>query len=123
MNTREKLYNFINEAVRSTIIEENQRSIVREIVVEELERALTEKKKKNDKSSIKRKVVMNALSDPKFNHAQLAYEIGHPKDQSEKDTLRSDFSKKATGKPDNDGVVRKFSDEDINKLYQLIKNH
>ena len=51
----------------------------------------------------------------------MAYDLWHPKDQGEKDTLRSLFSKKATGKPDNDGAIRKFSDEEINKLYQMIR--
>ena len=38
-----------------------------------------------------------------------------------KDTARSLFAKMANGTPDNDGVVRNFSDEDINALYQMIR--
>ena len=61
---------------------------------------------------------MKALKDPKYNHAQLAYTLWPDMD---KDTARSLFSKMATGTPDNDGVVRHFSDEDVNTLYQAIR--
>ena len=71
-----------------------------------------------ENSDMKRNAVMKALKDPKFNHAQLAYSLWPDMD---KDTARSLFAKMANGTPDNDGVVRNFSDEDINSLYQMIR--
>ena len=67
---------------------------------------------------MKRNAVKSALKDPKYNHAQLAYRLWPDMD---KDTARSLFAKMANGTPDNDGVVRNFSEEDINTLYQLIR--
>ena len=75
----------------------------------------------DDSTANKRKSVMNLLKDDKFNHAELARHLWHPKDQGEEDTCRSLFSKKATGKPDADGAVRSFSDDEINKLYELLR--
>ena len=72
-------------------------------------------------NNTKRKAVMNMLNDGKFDHAYLAYQLWHPKDDGEKDTYRSLFSKKFTGKPDNDGAVRSFSDDEVNKLYELMR--
>lgn len=69
----------------------------------------------------RRSTVMKMLHDEKFDHAYLAYKLWHPKDQGEKDTYRSLFSKKFTGKPDADGTVRKFSGKEINKLYNMLK--
>ena len=70
---------------------------------------------------MKRKAVMNMLKDDKFNHAELMRHIYHPRDKGEEDTYRSLFSKKATGKPDADGVVRHFTDQEITKLYELLR--
>lgn len=113
----------INECVEKCITEERKKNLIRKVVAEELSRALNEGDDNEESGSIKRNAVMKTLKDPKFNHAQLAYDLYHPKDQSEKDTVRSLFSKKATGKPDNDGAVRKFSDEEINQLYQMVRKH
>ena len=76
-----------------------------------------------DDSADMRTNVMKMLKDNKYNHAQLAYAIWNPKDQSERDTYRSLFSKMVTGTPDADGNVRQFSDEDVTKLYQLLRKH
>ena len=108
----------IKESVQSAITEEKRKSYIRQVIKEEMGRILNEE---SDSNNMKRNALMNALKDTKYNHAQMAYDLWHPKDQSEKDTLRSLFSKKATGKPDNDGAIRKFSDEEINKLYQMIR--
>ena len=120
---KNRLKQFINECVAETLKEEKQRARITQIVNEELQKALNEDKKDKDeeKSSTKRNAVMSSLKDPKFNNAQLAYALYNPKDQSEKDTVRSLFSKKATGKPDNDGAIRHFDDDEINKLYQMIR--
>lgn len=107
----------INESVRSVIMENLRRQYVSNIVAEELKRVLNESE---DTTEMKRNAVMKALKDPKYNHAQLAYALWPDMD---KDTARSLFAKMANGTPDNDGVIRHFNDEDVNKLYQLIRKN
>ena len=113
----------IDDMLRSTIDEAIVRNKVRNIVKEEVYKyanhLITEAK--NDDVDMKRKAVMNMLKDDKFNHAELMRHIYHPRDKGEEDTYRSLFSKKATGKPDADGSVRHFTDQEINKLYELLR--
>ena len=118
MELNDKAYKIIQECITEAVKKEIFKNRIKKIIKEEYAKLNEEGEQLGD---MKRKAVMNTLKDPKFNHAQLAYNLYHPKDQSEKDTVRSLFSKKATGKPDNDGAVRNFSDEEINKLYQMIK--
>ena len=123
------LKNEIKSIIRESLREMSLRNHVRKIVSEEVNR-LFESKVINEagegegegNANIKRKAVMNLLKDDKYDHAYLAYQLWHPKDDNEKDTYRSLFSKKATGKPDNDGAVRSFTDDEITKLYELIRN-
>ena len=118
MEVNNKVYKIIQECITEAVKKEIYKNRIKQIIKEEYA-----KLNENDKQSsdMKRKEVMNTHKEPKFNHAQVAYDLYHPKDQSEKDTVRSLFSKKATGKPDADGAVRSFSDEEINKLYQMVR--
>ena len=118
MELNDKAYKIIQEYITEAVKKEIFRNRIKKIIKEEYAKLNEEGEQIGD---MKRKAVMNTLKDPKFNHAQLAYDLYHPKDQSEKDTVRSLFSKKATGKPDNDGAVRNFSDDEINKLYQMVR--
>jgi len=124
---KNQLKNEIKSIIRESLKEMSLRNHVRKIVSEEVNR-LFESKTINEagegegNANIKRKAVMNLLKDDKYDHAYLAYQLWHPKDDNEKDTYRSLFSKKATGKPDNDGAVRSFTDDEITKLYELIRN-
>ena len=118
MELNDKAYKIIQEYITEAVKKEIFRNRIKKIIKEEYAKLNEEGEQIGD---MKRKAVMNTLKDPKFNHAQLAYNLYHPKDQSEKDTVRSLFSKKATGKPDNDGAVRNFSDDEINKLYQMVR--
>ena len=97
------------------------RDYVRHHISENVHSVAQGKINEGDDSNTKRKAVMNMLHDEKFDHAYLAYQLWHPKDDSEKDTYRSLFSKKFTGKPDNDGAVRSFDDDEVNKLYELMR--
>ena len=110
----------IDECVRNTIItslkEQRMNQHIDNVVSEVLKRNLYEAEYQN--TEMKRNAVMKALKDPKYNNAQLAYTLWPDMD---KDTARSLFAKMANGTPDNDGVVRHFSDEDVNSLYQLIR--
>lgn len=124
---REELRNEIKEMIRESIQQATLRKHVKKVVTEEVNK-LFKKKIVNEaehegNSAIKRKAVMNMLKDEKYDHAYLAYQLWHPKDEGEKDTYRSLFSKKATGKPDNDGVVRSFTDEEVTKLYELMRKN
>lgn len=118
MEVNNKVYKIIQECITEAVKKEIYKNRIKQIIKEEYA-----KLNENDKQSsdMKRKAVMDTLKDPKFNHAQLAYSLYRPKDKSEKDTVRSLFSKKATGKPDADGAVRSFSDDEINKLYQMVR--
>ena len=118
MELNDKAYKIIQECITEAVKKEIYKNRIKKIIKEEYAKLNEDDEQSGD---IKRKAVMNTLKDPKFNHAQLAYDLYHPKDQSEKDTVRSLFSKKATGKPDNDGAIRSFSDEEINKLYQMVR--
>ena len=118
MKLNDKAYKIIQECITEAVKKEICKHRIKKIIKEEYAKLNEESEQTDD---MKRKAVMNALQDPKFNHAQLAYSLYHPKDKSEKDTVRSLFSKKATGKPDNDGAVRNFSGDEINKLYQMIR--
>ena len=119
----------LKEEIKSIIIESLDelktrayiKSIVTEMVNETMKNKLTEASDKGE--NIKRKAVMNMLKDDKYDHAYLAYQLWHPKDDGEKDTYRSLFSKKATGKPDNNGAIRTFNDEEITKLYELMRKN
>ena len=114
----DKVYKIIQECITEAVKKEIYKNRIKKIIKEEYAKLNEDDEQSGD---MKRKAVMNTLKDPKFNHAQLAYDLYHPKDQSEKDTVRSLFSKKASGKPDNDGAIRSFSDEEINKLYQMVR--
>ena len=111
-------YKIIQDYITEAVKKEIYKNRIKQIIKEEYAKL---NEKSNQSGDTKRKAVMAALKDPKFNHAQLAYSLYHPKDKSEKDTVRSLFSKKATGKPDADGAVRSFSDDEINKLYQMVR--
>lgn len=126
---KNQLKNEIKSIIRESLREMSLRNHVRKIVSEEVNRLFESKVineadegKGEGNANIKRKAVMNLLQDDKYDHAYLAYQLWHPKDDNEKDTYRSLFSKKATGKPDNDGAVRSFTDDEITKLYELIRN-
>lgn len=107
----------IRQMVQECIAEIQMECIVRKAVNEVLSESKTYI---TEEGGGKRKQVMKMLGDEKFEHAYLAYKLWHPKDQSEKDTYRSLFSKKYTGKPDSDGTVRQFTSKEINKLYNIL---
>lgn len=108
----------IKEEIRKKLIYENVKNIVEEEVKQYVKTKINEDETSKDS---KRKAVMNMLKDTKFNYAELARNLWHPKDKGEEDTYRSLFSKKANGTPDNDGAIRHFDDEEINKLYQILR--
>lgn len=108
---------YVQEEIRHKI---NKRSS-KEIFMENGERAINEKKK--SKKDQDRKTVLSLLKDKKYKNSYLAYKLWHPKDKDEKDTYRSLFSKKASGKPDANGNVRQFTDAEITKLYELLRNN
>lgn len=78
--------------------------------------------KQNERLTNKYKSVMNMLKDTAITDAQLAYQLWDEDEYGGRDGQRSLFSKMKNGKPDADGVVRRFSPEEINKLYELIRS-
>lgn len=137
--------NSLKESLKRGLHEISQRQYVREAVIKSLSEYIRENYLKPEKSGLrtlndylgenaiiseaeednntasKRKTVMALLKDKKYDHAQLAYELWHPKDDSEKATCRSLFSKMANGTPDAEGTVREFDDKDIVSLYQILR--
>lgn len=115
---KRNIHQIVQECILEMQIENVVRQTINETINKKPKKYITEKK--NSEGGGKRKQVMKMLGDEKFEHAYLAYKLWHPKDQSEKDTYRSLFSKKYTGKPDADGTVRHFTTKEINKLYNLL---
>lgn len=102
----------IENIVRKNLNEMTLRNNVRRLVSEEIYGRLNILNEDSD--DLKRRNVMNMLRDNKYDHAQLAYYLWKPKDEAEKDTLRSKFSKCARG-------VLNFSDKEISKLYSYMR--
>ena len=127
---RNTLKNELKKMIRESLDRQDLRNHVKSIVTEEVKKIFEKKtiseaedSEGEGNSNIKRKAVMNMLKNDKYDHAYFAYQLWHPKDDNEKDTYRSLFSKKATGKPDADGAVRQFTDDEITKLYELMRNN
>ena len=118
MELNNKVYRIIQECITEAVKKEIQKQRIAKIIKEEYAKL---NEKSNQSIDIERKYVMSSLKDPKYKHSQLSYALDHPKNKSEKATSRSKFSKKASGKPDNDGAIRSFSDEEINQLYQMMR--
>ena len=78
--------------------------------------------RKNDDFSKRYRSVMKSLQDDAITKSDVMRQLWHPKDQKDDDTKRSLFSKKANGKPDDDGFVRHFTTSEINRLYDIIRN-
>lgn len=123
MDTQKKINNIIAESVKKEITKKLLHENIKNLVREEVKKYIVNKINEDNGGTqdTKRKAVMNMLKDTKFNHAELARNLWHPKDKSEEDTYRSLFSKKANGTPDNDGAIRHFTEEEINQLYQILR--
>lgn len=113
----------IDKVVDQYIAEMKLRAVIREMISEKINRYLCEddnekSKSSNDNMEIKRNTVTSLLKKDVVKNSQFAYKIWPDMDE---DTARSLFSKKVNGEPDNDGVVRKFTDEEISQLYELLR--
>ena len=86
-----------------------------------MDKAINEEEDDNKRLNMKRNAVMSMLKNDLYDHATLAYQLYDSNDDSQKATARSLFSKKATGHPDADGQIRRFSDTEVNKLYDLMR--
>lgn len=117
------LKKIISNNFKQIIIETYLKKRIKE-AIQDVSQELCEKKSNNtDKTNmeIKRNTVMKLLKNDKLTNSKFAYSIWHPKDQSERDTARSLFSKKVNGTPDADGNIRQFTDAEISKLYELLR--
>ena len=86
-----------------------------------MDKAINEEEDNGKRLNMKRNAVMSMLKNDLYDHATLAYQLYDSNDDSQKATARSLFSKKATGHPDADGQIRRFSDTEVNKLYDLMR--
>lgn len=130
MNNNDKLKRLIDKQVRRAIFEHKLNRLVENTVNQYLSEAANDVKNPfsepnktaaNDRTDMKRNSVMAALQNDIIDNAPLAYKLYPSETDSEKATARSLFSKKATGKPDADGQVRHFDDEEINKLFNVLR--
>ena len=112
MNLKRMIDECVRTTLKNTIMEQRINNIVSDVIKHNLYET------EDQNTEMKRNAVIKALKDPKYNHTQLAYSLWPDMD---KDTARSLFAKMANGTPDNDGVIRHFSDEDVNSLYQMIR--
>lgn len=128
------LENTISQIVNNTIDEVKKNQLIHTIT-EQAIKILGEdehfNKKMNDrreddkenskKKKSKRSFVLNKLNNSGIVQADAMRSIWtSTKGSPEDDINRSLFSKMVTGQPDNDGVVRHFSDQEITSLAQYI---
>lgn len=118
--TEKELNNKINEAIDAFITEMKFRNIVRKIISEKIYKILSEDNNEYDDedTQIKRNTVMKLVQKDIVKNSELAYKIWPDMD---KDTARSLFSKKVSGEPDNEGNIRKFTNDEISQLYELLR--
>lgn len=122
---RSHVRSMVAEAVqnkRQQMMKERVNTVVESVINRMVKTGMLKEDNEKKGDDSKRKSVMTMLRDGKYNHAELMRELWHPQAEDE-DTLRSLFSKKATGKPDADGAVRSFTEEEINRLYELLRKH
>lgn len=118
---RSVVNDFIQEAKKENAIRKVIRKTINEMLDKMNEDKADDKEGDSESMRIKRNTVMKLLRNDRLKDSKFAYDIWHPKDQSDKDTARSLFSKKVNGTPDADGNVREFTDEEISKLYELLR--
>lgn len=115
MNKNINLRNIVNESINNVLLE-RQKGIIKQIIKEEITNFINEK---NDDNKQKRGEVLSTLKKKGIKQSEFAYALDP---DGNKDTVRAEFSHKLNGKPDADGQVRKFTDDEINKLYYMIHN-
>ena len=123
---RSHVRSMVAEAVqnkRQQMMQKRVNTVVESVINRMIETGMLKEDNEKKGDDSKRKSVMTMLRDGKYNHAELMRELWHPTSKEEEDTLRSLFSKCATGTPDADGAVRSFNEEEINKLYELLRKH
>ena len=124
-SVKNKLKSIIRESLNE-IVSERKEKMLKNMIKEEIkgilmDKAINEEEDDNKRLDMKRNAVMSMLKNDLYDHATLAYQLYDSNDDSQKATARSLFSKKATGHPDADGQIRRFSDTEVNKLYDLMR--
>lgn len=124
---RKAVEKLVSESLNNMILKKRVENLVRESLTGIIKNKLNEDsddKIGDNENDEKYKSVMSALQNIKYDRAQIAYDLWNigKDDKSGQDTARSLFSKMANGTPDDDGVVRHFSSEEINKLYEILRN-
>ena len=115
--TRRQIHNIVAEAYdryTKSGMENRLQTIIREACMD----AINEKRGNNDRKAN----VLSALRDKKYKYSTLAYELWRPRNDSEKDTYRSLFSKKIRQSSSKKGDTIGFTEDEINRLYSLINN-
>lgn len=112
------MQNLIKEGINNIMLE-RRKAQIKQIIKEELTRYFSNQNINEAESTDQKKnAVMSMLKNDLFSHATLAYQLFPDMD---KDTARSYFSKLYRQEKEPDGTIRSFSDDQINKLYQLLR--
>lgn len=65
-------------------------------------------------------LLLKRLSNPFVKHSSIVYKLYNPKDEDEKAVRRSEFSKKFRMEKDENGNTIRFTDEEIEKIFNIL---
>ena len=82
----------------------------------------TKKKSSSEQMKNKRTFVLKRLKNDDVNSASYMRKLWHPS-EDEEDSARSYFYKCRDGELNDSGVPYSFSDDEINRLYQLLNKN
>lgn len=109
-----KIEKIVRESIDAEFIEQLKRKHSKDSDIDKKQRQ-ADKKKDIEKSDSKRSAVMKWLDSAQELHSVLSYDLWPSLD---KDSARSEFSKKYNGK-DASGKQYNFTDGEINTLYNM----
>lgn len=111
MNTKTKklLENYFYNTIKSSLNEDSSSDT---------------KKNKNKRRQVLDWLRQNSRNKQSYrlNHAQVMRDLWHP-DKDEEDAKRSLFSRKLREEPNKDGGVERFTDEEVNSLFNIMSNY
>ena len=116
---KEHIDKIVKNVINEMLHEQKQKNVQKKLAENITNKVMKSINEANNDN--KRNAVMKALKDNVYKHSEIAYKLYDCHSQSEKDTARSLFSKKFRQEPDDDGQVRTFDDNEVNKLYNMIR--
>ena len=114
--TEEKLNRVITESIKKILVNEG---FFDSMFMHEKDEKDSEEKEIGKSGEKRRQRVIARLKDDGVDVAQYAYKLWPEKDE---DSARSYFYKCLNGEKNDSGVVYKFDDDEINRLYSMLSN-